>query len=191
MLDGSLWSSFLIVSVFSMKREARLCAENEHGGGYTDFFCSEREKKKSEIVQSVSDSLQPNGLQQTRLPCRSPTPRACSSSCPSSQRCHPTISSSVTSFFSCLQSFPASVSFPMSKIFTLGGQRIGASASAWVLLMNIQGWFPSGLTDLIALQSRGLWRVFSNTTVWKHQFFSTQPYLWSASHICAWLLEKP
>jgi len=86
MLDGSLWSSFLIVSVFSMKREARLCAENEQGGeGYTDFFCFEKKKKRREIVQSVSDSLQPNGLQQTRLPCQSPTPRACSSSCPSSQ----------------------------------------------------------------------------------------------------------
>ena len=120
----------------------------------------------------VSDSLRPHGLQHTRLPCPSPSPRACSNSCPSSQWCHPTISSSVASFSSCPQSFPASGSFPMSGLFASGGQSIGASASASVLLMNIQGWFPWGLTDLISLQSKGLSRVFSSTTIWKHQFFS-------------------
>ena len=122
----------------------------------------------------MSNSLQPHGLQNARLPCPSPTPRACSNSCPSSWWCHPTISSSVIPFSSCLQSFPASESFPMSQFFALGGQSIGVSASASVLPMNIQDWFPLGLTGLISLQSKRLSRVFSNTTVQKHQFFSTQ-----------------
>ena len=104
--------------------------------------------------------------------------------------CHPTISSSVVPFFSCLQSFPASRSFPMRQFFASGGQSIGASASASVFPMNIQGWFPLRLTSLI-LQSKGLSRVFSSSTVWKHQFFRTQPSLWSSSHIHTWLLEKP
>ena len=119
----------------------------------------------------VSDSLHPHGLQHARLPCPSPTPRACSNSCPSSQWCPPTISSSVIPFSSCLHSFPASGSFPVSQFFASDGQSIGASAS--VLLMNIQGWFPLGLTGLLFLRSRGLSRVFSSTTVQKHQFFST------------------
>ena len=111
----------------------------------------------------VSNSFWPHGLQHARLPCPSPSPGACSNSCPSSQWCHPTISSSVISFSSCLQSFPASVSFPMSWLFASGGQRIEASAS--VLPMNIQDWFPLGLAGLISLQSKELSRVFSNTTV--------------------------
>ena len=102
------------------------------------------------------------------------------------QPSHPLLS---VTFSSCLQYFPASGSFPMSQLFTSGGQSIGASAS--VLPMSIQGWFPLGLTGLISLQSKGLSRVFSNTTVWKHQFFSLQPSLWSKSHIHTWLLEKP
>ena len=118
----------------------------------------------------VSDSLWPHGLQHTKLPCPSPTSRACSNLCPSSQWCHPAISSSVVPF-SCLQSFPASGSFPMSQFFTSG---IGASSSASVLPVSIQGCFPLGLTSLISLQSRGLSRVYSNTTVEKHQFFSAQ-----------------
>ena len=97
----------------------------------------------------------------------------------------------LTPFSSCPQSLPASGSFPMSWLFTSGGQNIGASASASVIPMNIQGWFPIGLTGLISLLSKGLSSVFSNTTVWKHQFFSTQPSLWSNSHIHTWLLEKP
>ena len=109
---------------------------------------------------------------------------------PVSQWCHPTISSCVTLFSSCPQSFPASGSFLMSQLFASGGQSIGASASAPVLPVNIQGWFPLGLTALISLLSKGLSRVFSNTTVWKHQFFSAQPSLWSSSHIHTWLLEK-
>ena len=120
-----------------------------------------------------------------------PTPGACSSSCPSSRWCHPTISFSVVPFSSHLQSFLASGSFPMSRFFASCGQSIGVSASASVLLMNIQHWFPLGLTGLISWQSKGLWRAFSNTTVQKHQFFGTQPSLWSNSHIHTWLLDRP
>ena len=112
----------------------------------------------------MSDSLQSHGLQHTRPPCPSPTPESCSNSCPSSRWYHPTISSSVVHFSSRLQSFPASGSFPMSQFFTSGGQSIGVSASASVLPMNIQDWFPLGLTSLISLQSKGLSRFFSNTT---------------------------
>ena len=137
----------------------------------------------------MSDSLWPHGLQHTRLPCPSPTPGAYSNSCPSRQWCHPTISSSVDLFSSCLQSFPASGSFQMSQFFTSGGQSIGVSASALVLSMNIQDWFPLRLTGLISLQSKGLSRVFSSTTVQKHQFFSAQLSLWSNSYILTWLLE--
>ena len=138
-----------------------------------------------------SDSLRPHGLQHARLPCPSPTPGACSNSCPWSRWCHPTISSCVVPFSSCLQSFPTSGSFPMSQFFTSGGQSIGVSASASVLPMNIQDWFPLGLTGWISLQSKGLSRVFSNTTVQKHQFFCAQLSLWSNSHIYTWPLEKP
>ena len=130
-------------------------------------------------------------LQHARLPCPPPSPRVCSNSCPLSQSCYPTISSSATSFSSCLQSFPASGSFPISQVFTSGGQRFGASASASVLPMIIQDWFPLGLTGLISLQSKGLSREFSSTTIRKYQFFSAQPSLWSNSLICTWLLEKP
>ena len=122
--------------------------------------------------------------------CPSPSPRAYSNSCPSCWWCHPTILSSVFPFSSCLQSLPVSGSFPMSWFFTSGGQSIGASTSALVLSMNIQGWFPLGLTGLISLLSKGLSRVFSNTTVQKHQFFSIQPSLGSCSHIHTWLLEE-
>ena len=138
----------------------------------------------------VSNSLRPHELQHARLPCPSPTPGACSNSCPSSGWCHPTILFSVVPFSSCLQSFLASGSFPMSQFFASGGQSIRASASASVFAMNIQDWFPLGLTGWISLQSKGLSRV-SNTTVQKHQFFGTQLSLWSNSHIHTWLLEKP
>ena len=131
----------------------------------------------------VSDSLWPHGLQHARLPCPSPTPKACLNSCPSSQRCHPIIASSVIPFSSRFQSFPASGSFPMSQLFEWGGKSTGVSASASVLTMNIQDWFPLGWTGWISLQSKGLSRVFSNTTVQKHQFFSTQLSLWFNSHI--------
>ena len=122
----------------------------------------------------MSDSLRPHESQHARPPCPSPTPRACSNSCPLSRWCHPTISSSVIPFSSCLPSFPASGSFPMSQFFTSGGQSVGVSASASVLSMNIPDWFPLGWTGWISLLSKGLWRVFSNTTVQKHQFFSIQ-----------------
>ena len=135
----------------------------------------------------MSDSLWPQGLQHTRLPCPSPSPRACLNSCPLSQGCHLTISSSVIPFSSCLQPFPASGSFQMSQFFASGGQNIGTSPS--VLPMNIQDWSPLQLTGWISLQSKGLSRVFSNTTVQKHQFFGTQLPLWSNSHIHTWLLE--
>ena len=118
--------------------------------------------------------LWPHGQQQARPPCPSPTPGVYSNSCPLSRWCHPTISSSVIPFSSCLQSFPASESFPVSRFFTSGGQSIEVSASAWVLPMNIQDWFPLGWTGWISLQSKGLSRVFSNTIVQKHQFFCAQ-----------------
>ena len=144
-------------------------------------------------VQSLSH-VQPQELQHSRPPCPSPTPRVYSNSHSLSQWCHPTISSFVISFSSQsspLQSFPALGSFQMSQFFTLGGQRIGVSASASVLPINLQDWFILGLTGLISLQSKGLSRVFSSTTTWKHQFFGTQPSLWSNSHIHTRLLEKP
>ena len=122
----------------------------------------------------VSDSLQPHESQHARPPCPSPTPRAYSNSCPSSQWYHPTISSSVIPFSSHLQSFPASGSFLKSQFLASGGQNIGTSTSASVLPMNIQDLFPLGLTGLISLQSKGLPGVFSNTTIQKHQFFSAQ-----------------
>ena len=122
----------------------------------------------------MSNSLRPHGLQHARPPYPSPAPGAYSNSCPLSQWCHPTISSFVVPFSSCLQSFPASGSFQMSQFFASGGQSIGLSALASVLPMNIQDWFPLGWTDWISLRSKGLSRVFSNTTVQKHQFFSAQ-----------------
>ena len=127
----------------------------------------------------VSDSLQPHGLQHARLPCPSATPGVHSTCCPSSRWCHPTISSSVVPFSSCLQSFPESGSFSMSQFFTSGGRSTGASASASVLPVNIQDWFPLELTGLISLQPKRLSRVFSNTTFQKHQFFGAQLSLWS------------
>ena len=138
----------------------------------------------------VSDSLWSHGLQHVKLPCPSSTLGACPNSCPLSQWCHPTISSSIIPISSCLQSWPASGSFLMIQLFALGGQNIGASASGSVLPMNIQDWFPLGLTGLISFQSKGLTSVFPNTTVHKHQFFSAQLSLWSNSHIHTWLLEK-
>ena len=127
-----------------------------------------------ESCSVVSDSLWPHGLQHTRPPCPSPTPGVYPNSYPLSWWCHPTISSSVVPFFSRLQSFPASGSFQMSQLFTSGGQSIGVSASTSVLPMNTQDWSPLGCTGWISLQSKGLSRVFSNTTVQKHQFFGTQ-----------------
>ena len=139
----------------------------------------------------VSDSLQPHELQHARPPCSSPTTGVYPNSCPLSWWCHPAISSSVVPFSSCLQSFPASGSFPISQLFTSGSQSIGVSASASVLPMNIQDWSPLEWTGWISLKSKGLLRIFFNTTVQKHQFFSIQLSLQSNSHIHTWLLEKP
>ena len=136
------------------------------------FIITKHSVQFSSVSLSVmSDSLQPYGLQHTRLPYPSPTSRACSNSCPSSQWCHPTNLSSVIPVSTCLPSFPTSGSFPMIWFFASGGQSIGASASASVLPMNIQDWFPLGLTGLISLLSKELLRVFSNARVQKHQFF--------------------
>ena len=139
----------------------------------------------------VSNSLWLHEPQQTRPPCPSPTPGIYSNSCPLSWWCHPTISSSVVPFSSCPQSFPASESFPMSQLFTWGGQSTGVSVSASILPMNTQDWSPLGWTGWISLQSKGLSRVSSNTTVQKHQFFSAQLSSQSNSHIHTWPLEKP
>ena len=132
----------------------------------------------------MSDSLRPHGLQHTRLPCPSPTLGAYSNSCPSSKWCHATISSSVVPFSSCLQAFLASGSFPMSQFISSGGQRIGASASTSVLPMYIQDWSPLGWTGWISLQSKGLSRVFSNTTVQMYQLFGAQLFLVQLLHPC-------
>ena len=126
----------------------------------------------------MSNSLQPHGLQPTRLPCPSLSPTVCSDSCPLSQWCHSTMSFSVTLFSSCPQSFPPSGSFPVGRLF---GQSFGTSVSASDLPMNIHGWFPLGLTGFISLPSKGISRIFSSTTAGKHQFFGTQPSLWPNS----------
>ena len=139
----------------------------------------------------VSDSLQPHELQHTRPPCPSPSPGVHPDSRSSSQWCHPAISSSGVPFSSCPQSLPASESFPMSQLFTWGGQSTGISALASFLPKKSQGWSPSEWTGWISLKSKGLSRVFSNTTVQKHQFFSTQLSSQSNSHIHTWPQEKP
>ena len=138
----------------------------------------------------VSDSLWPHESQHTRPPCPSPTPRVHSDSLPSSQWCHPAISSSVVPFSSCPQSLPAFESFPMSQIFIWGGQSIGVSASASFSPKKSQGWSPSEWTGWISLQSKGLSRVFCNSTVQKHQFFGTQLSSQSNTHIHTWPLKK-
>ena len=150
------------------------------------------------VLQSVqfshsvmSNSLRPHELHHARPPCPSPTPGVHPNSCPSSRWCHPAISSSVVPFSSCPQSLPASGSFPMSQLFAWDGQSIGGSASASVLPMNTQDWSPLGWTTWISLQSKRLTRVFSNTTVQKHQFFGAQLSSQSNFRIHTWPLEKP
>ena len=139
----------------------------------------------------VSDSLRPHELQHARPPCPSPTPGVHLNSRPSSQWCHPAISSSVVPFSSCPQSLPASESFPVSQLFVWGGQSTGVSASASFLPKNTQDWSPLEWTGWMSLQSKGLSRVFSNTTVQKQQFFGAQPSSQFNSHIHTWPLEKP
>ena len=139
----------------------------------------------------MSDSLQPHGLQHARVPVHHQLPEPTQTHVHHIRWCHPTISSSVVPFCSRLQSFQALGSFPINCLYASGGQSTGASASASVLPMNMQDWFPLGWTGWIFLQSKELSRAFSNTTVQKHQFFDTQLSLWSNSHIHTWLLEKP
>ena len=139
----------------------------------------------------VSDSLWPHESQHTRPPCPSPTPGVYPNPCPLSRWCHSAISSSVILFASCPQSLPASGSFPMSQLFAWGGQSIGVSASASVLPMNTQDWFPLGWTAWIFLQSKGLSRIFSNTTIQKHEFIGAHLSSPPNSHIHTWPLEKP
>ena len=141
--------------------------------------------------QVMSDSSWPHGLQNARLPYPSPSPEVYPSSYPFNWWCHPTISSSVTFFHFCLQFFLASGSFPMSWLFTSGGQNTEASDSASVFPMSIQGWFPIRLTGFISLQSKGLSGVFSDTTVRRNQFFDALPSLWSSSHNHIWPLGRP
>ena len=159
-----IWNKREIFHVYSQKDSLLGC----------QFFPTRSNVQFSSATQSCLNLCGPHGLQHARPPCPSPIPRAYWNSCPPSRWCHPAISSSVIPFSSCLQSFPASGSFPMSQFFASGGQSIGISASASVLPMNIQDWFPLEWTGWISLQSKGLSRVFSNTTVQKHQFFSAQ-----------------
>ena len=161
------------------------------------YMMSQQGKLQSSDASSVqfscsvmSDSLWSHEPQHARPPCPSPTPGVHLNPYPLSRWCHPTISSSVIPF-SCPQSFPASGSFPISQLFAWGGQNIGVPASTSVLPMNTQDWFPLGWTGWISLHSKGLSRVFSNTTVQKHQFFGAQLSSQSNSHIHAWPLEKP
>ena len=139
----------------------------------------------------VSNSLRPHESQLARPPCPSPTAGVYPNSCPLSRWCHPAISSSVVPFSACPQSLPASGSFPISQLFAWGGQSIGVSALASVIPKNTQDWSPLEWTGWISLQSKGLSRVFSNTTVQKHQFFGPQLSSPSKSHIHTWVLEKP
>ena len=152
-----------------------MVTKRERRGGINLEFGIDMYISSVQFSRSVmSNSLQPHRLQHTRPPCPSPTPGVYLNSCPLSQWCHPTITSSIVPFSSHLQSFPASGFFPMSQFFTLGSQSIGISASTSVLPMNTQDWFPLGWIGWISLQSKGLSRVSSNTTVQKHQFFGAQ-----------------
>ena len=153
----------------TIRKEADHRSKANHGLWGTEWISSVQFGRSV-----VFDSLRPQEPQHARPPYPSPTPGIYPNPCPSSQWCHPTISSSVVPFSSCLQSFPASGSFPMSQLFTLGGQSIGVSASTSVFPMNTQDWSPLEWTGWISSKSKGLSRVFSNTTVQKHQFFSTQ-----------------
>ena len=155
----------------------------EYRGQWAEMFCFS--------VTRSCPTLWPHGPQHISLLCPPPSPGVRSNSCPLSRWCHPTISSSAALFSFCLQSFPALGSFPTNWLFMSDGQSIGVWSSASVLPMNIQSWFPLGLIGLISSQTKGLSRVFSSTTIWKHQFFSAQSSLWFNSHIHTWLLEKP
>ena len=163
-----------------------------HKNMFVCLFVLNNSVQFSSVSRSVmSNSLEPCEPQHTRPPCPSPIPRAHPNSWTWSWWCHPAISSSVVPFSSCPQYLPASESFPKSQLFAWGGQSIGVSASASVLPMNTQDWSPLGCTGWISLQSKGLSRAFSSTTVQKHQFFSAPLFSHSNSHIQTWPLEKP
>ena len=155
-------------------------------GGLLICWCLFSVAESCPTLSDIMDCTTPG----TPALCPSLFLRVCSDSCPLSQWCYPNILCPTTLFF-CLQPFPASGCFPMSQLYASSGQSIGTSASASVLPMNIQGWFPLGLTGLISLQSKGLSRVFSSTTIQKHHIFCGQPSLWFNSHIYTWLLDKP
>ena len=163
----------------------------QQGKKQTSFFILKTISSVQFSRSVMSDSLQPHESQHARPPCPSSTPRVHPDSRPLSQWCHPAISSSVLPLSSCSQSLPASESFPMSQLFTSGGQSTGVSALASFLPKKSQDWSPSQWTGWISLQSKGLSRVFSNTTIQKHQFFSAQPSSQSNSHIHTWPQEKP
>ena len=185
-----IWG-LLAICILSLVKYLFFCPFKNFGTGSFNHFLNVCLTLKLLFSRSVvSDSLWPHGLQHSSLPCRSPTPGSYSNSRPSSRWCHLTISSSVVPFSSCFQSFPASTSFLMNWLFASRGQSIGVSASASVLPMNIQDWFPLELTCWFSLLSKGLSGIFSNTTTQKHQFFGIQSSLWSNSHIHTWLLEK-
>ena len=178
----------LLLPPVSFKCEAFLFLEILFGS----FFALSHFISSVQFSRSVvSDYLRPHESQHARPPCPSPTPQGHPNPCPSSQWCHPIISSSVVPSSSCLHSFPASGSFPMSQLFTSGGQSTRVSVSASVLPVNIQDWSPLGWTGWISLLSKGLSRVFSNTTVQKHQFFGAQLSSQSDCHIHTWPQEKP
>ena len=178
-MSFSFYSAFKIYSILSF---------NLFGWIFNWLYIS---VQFSSVTQSCPTLCDPHEWQHARPPCPSPTPRVHSDSRPSSQWCHPAISSSVILFSSYPQSFPASESFPMSQLFAWCGQSVGVSALASVLPMNTQDWTPLEWTGWISLQSKGLSRVFSNITVQKHQFFGAQLSSQSNSHIHTWLLEKP
>ena len=174
-INSLYWSEFSLNSCFLNEK----CNYS-----FLNQFCSDQSLSDAQLFATPWTAARQASLSMTNS-------WACSNLCPLSRWFHPAISSSAVPFFSSLQSSLASGSFPVSQFFASGGQSIGALSSASVLPMNIQDWFPLGWTGLISLLSKGLSRVFSNTTVQKHQFFSTQLSLWSNSHIHTWLLEKP
>ena len=191
-VHGILQARILEWVVFSFSRGSSQPRDQTQVSWIAGRFFTSWTTSSVQFSHSVlSDSLRPHESQHARPPCPSPTPRVHANSRPSNRWCHPAISSSVVPFSSCPRSLPVSESFPMSQLFTWGGQSTGVSALASFLPKNIQDWFPLEWTGWISLQFKGLSRVFSNTTVQKHQFFGAQLSSQSNSHIHTWLLEKP
>ena len=191
-VHGILQARILEWVVFSFSRGSSQPRDQTQVSWIAGRFFTSWTTSSVQFSHSVlSDSLRPHELQHARPPCPSPTPRVHANSRPSNRWCHPAISSSVVPFSSCPRSLPVSESFPMSQLFAWGGQSTGVSALASFLPKNIQDWFPLEWTGWISLQFKGLSRVFSNTTVQKHQFFGAQLSSQSNSHIHTWLLEKP